>query len=46
MEGVKLTVSLIIAIVLQWTLRNTSDAPARFHWIRKIYEAVPGIDES
>jgi (S)-ureidoglycine aminohydrolase len=30
---------------LQWTLRNTSDAPARFHWIRKIYEAVPGIDK-
>jgi len=29
---------------LKWTLRNTSEAPARFHWIRKIYEAVPGID--
>ena len=30
---------------LPWTLRNTSDATARFHWIRKIYEAVPGIDK-
>ncbi|MGH1356469.1 MAG: bifunctional allantoicase/(S)-ureidoglycine aminohydrolase [Thalassovita sp.] len=27
-----------------WTLRNTSDAPARFHWIRKAYERVEGID--
>jgi (S)-ureidoglycine aminohydrolase len=30
---------------LKWTLRNTSDATARFHWIRKIYQAVPGIDK-
>jgi (S)-ureidoglycine aminohydrolase len=29
---------------LRWTLANTSGATARFHWIRKIYEAVPGID--
>ncbi len=29
---------------LRWTLRTTSETPARFHWIRKIYEAVPGID--
>jgi (S)-ureidoglycine aminohydrolase len=29
---------------LRWTLRNDGAAPARFHWIRKIYEAVPGID--
>ena len=29
---------------LRWTLRNTSETPARYHWIRKIYEAVPGID--
>ncbi|PSL22102.1 bifunctional allantoicase/(S)-ureidoglycine aminohydrolase [Shimia abyssi] len=28
----------------QWQIRNTSDKSARFHWIRKIYEAVPGID--
>ena len=29
---------------LRWTLRNDGAAPARFHWIRKVYEAVPGID--
>ena len=28
----------------QWSLKNTSIEPARFHWIRKAYEAVPGID--
>ncbi|SMP33680.1 bifunctional allantoicase/(S)-ureidoglycine aminohydrolase [Shimia sagamensis] len=28
----------------EWTLKNTSDAPAKFHWIRKKYEAVEGID--
>jgi len=27
-----------------WTLRNTGDAPARFHWIRKAYERVEGLD--
>ncbi|WP_019903593.1 bifunctional allantoicase/(S)-ureidoglycine aminohydrolase [Methylobacterium sp. 77] len=27
-----------------WTLRNRGDEPARFHWIRKAYERVPGID--
>lgn len=27
-----------------WRLRNTSDAPARFHWVRKAYERVEGID--
>lgn len=26
-----------------WTLRNASDVPLRFHWIRKAYEAVPGL---
>ncbi len=26
-----------------WSLRNTTDAPCRFHWIRKAYEAVEGI---
>ena len=26
-----------------WTLRNTSDATLRFHWIRKAYEAVEGL---
>ncbi|SFG44980.1 bifunctional allantoicase/(S)-ureidoglycine aminohydrolase [Methylobacterium gossipiicola] len=27
-----------------WTFRNTGGEPARFHWIRKAYERVPGID--
>ncbi|MDH6233650.1 (S)-ureidoglycine aminohydrolase [Mesorhizobium soli] len=27
-----------------WTLRNESAAAARFHWIRKAYEYVEGID--
>lgn len=27
----------------RWTLRNTSPAPARLHWIRKAYEAAPGL---
>jgi len=27
-----------------WTLHNTSDATASFHWIRKAYEVVEGID--
>ncbi|CAA2101874.1 (S)-ureidoglycine aminohydrolase [Methylobacterium bullatum] len=27
-----------------WTLRNDGDEPTRFHWIRKAYEHVPGID--
>ncbi|WP_156459726.1 MULTISPECIES: bifunctional allantoicase/(S)-ureidoglycine aminohydrolase [unclassified Mesorhizobium] len=27
-----------------WTLRNKGTATARFHWIRKAYEAVDGID--
>ncbi|MDO8883078.1 bifunctional allantoicase/(S)-ureidoglycine aminohydrolase [Pseudotabrizicola sp.] len=27
----------------RWTLRATGDAPARFHWLRKLYEAAPGI---
>jgi (S)-ureidoglycine aminohydrolase len=27
-----------------WTARNQSGAPARFHWIRKAYEPVDGID--
>ncbi|MEP1441984.1 MAG: bifunctional allantoicase/(S)-ureidoglycine aminohydrolase [Hyphomicrobiales bacterium] len=28
----------------KWTAFNKSDAPVRFHWIRKAYEAVEGID--
>ena len=27
-----------------WSVANTTDAPARFHWIRKPYQAVEGID--
>jgi (S)-ureidoglycine aminohydrolase len=27
----------------QWTIANSGEAPARFHWIRKVYERVPGI---
>lgn len=27
-----------------WTLRNTSDAVTRFHWVRKSYDAVDGMD--
>jgi (S)-ureidoglycine aminohydrolase len=28
----------------KWTLANKGKAPMRFHWIRKSYEAVDGID--
>ncbi|MEO0633287.1 MAG: bifunctional allantoicase/(S)-ureidoglycine aminohydrolase [Pseudomonadota bacterium] len=28
----------------EWTLRNTADTPVRFHWIRKRYHAVAGLD--
>ena len=28
----------------QWSVHNESDAPVRFNWIRKAYEAVDGID--
>nr|WP_298376760.1 bifunctional allantoicase/(S)-ureidoglycine aminohydrolase [uncultured Halomonas sp.] len=27
-----------------WQVRNDGDAPARFHWIRKAYEYVDGIE--
>lgn len=27
-----------------WSLTNRATAPARFHWVRKRYEAVEGID--
>jgi len=26
-----------------WRLRNSKDHPARFHWIRKLYEPAPGL---
>jgi (S)-ureidoglycine aminohydrolase len=28
----------------EWSVSNESDAPVRFHWIRKAYEHVDGID--
>lgn len=28
----------------RWRLRNSGEEPARFHWIRKAYEAVSGLD--
>ena len=27
-----------------WSIKNTTEAEARFHWIRKAYQAVEGID--
>ncbi|WP_022723421.1 bifunctional allantoicase/(S)-ureidoglycine aminohydrolase [Rhodopseudomonas sp. B29] len=27
-----------------WSLRNQGSEPARFHWIRKAYQAAPGLD--
>jgi len=28
-----------------WSLRNNTDAVTRFHWVRKAYEAAPGIEK-
>ena len=28
----------------QWTLRAAGDAPAAFHWVRKHYQAVEGVE--
>ncbi|WP_019997542.1 bifunctional allantoicase/(S)-ureidoglycine aminohydrolase [Aureimonas ureilytica] len=28
-----------------WTLRNETQGAARFHWVRKAYEPVPGLDK-
>ena len=33
-----------LAPAAAWSLRNAGPAPARFHWIRKAYERVPGLD--
>ena len=27
----------------EWTFKNTSSAPVRFHWLRKAYEAAKGV---
>lgn len=29
----------------QWTLKNDSKALSRFHWIRKVYESIEGIEK-
>jgi (S)-ureidoglycine aminohydrolase len=29
---------------MAWAFRNTSKKPVRFHWIRKAYEAVDGVE--
>ena len=29
---------------VRWQLHNTSTTPAKFHWIRKLYEPAPGWD--
>ncbi|CDZ30141.1 Hypothetical protein NGAL_HAMBI490_50090 [Neorhizobium galegae bv. officinalis] len=28
----------------KWTFRNDSSAPIRFHWVRKVFKAVEGLD--
>jgi (S)-ureidoglycine aminohydrolase len=28
-----------------WSARNETSAPVKFHWIRKAYEAVPGLEK-
>lgn len=28
----------------QWSLRNTGSQPVRFHWIRKVYRGVEGLE--
>ncbi len=29
----------------KWSLKNNGSEPAKFHWVRKAYEAVEGIDK-
>ncbi len=29
----------------KWSLKTTGSAPAKFHWVRKAYESVAGIDK-
>jgi (S)-ureidoglycine aminohydrolase len=29
----------------KWTLKNTGSEPAKFHWVRKAYEAAKGIEK-
>jgi (S)-ureidoglycine aminohydrolase len=28
----------------RWTVENTSAAPAKFHWVRKVFQAVEGLE--
>ncbi|PYE35112.1 (S)-ureidoglycine aminohydrolase [Rhizobium sp. PP-F2F-G38] len=28
----------------RWTLKNTGDVPAKFHWVRKAFEVVEGLE--
>ena len=28
-----------------WTIRNRGEAPATFHWVRKAWEAAPGVEK-
>ena len=30
---------------VSWALKNNTDSGARFHWIRKVYERVEGLDQ-
>ncbi|MTI45619.1 (S)-ureidoglycine aminohydrolase [Roseibium hamelinense] len=30
--------------ICDWTARNEGDTPVRFHWVRKAYEKVAGLD--
>ena len=29
----------------KWSLKNTGSEPTKFHWVRKVYESVDGIDK-
>ncbi len=33
-----------LPLAADWTLHNAATDPLRFHWIRKAYQAVPGLD--
>ncbi len=47
-EGVDHTLSpgsyVYMPPATDWAFHNESDAPVRFHWLRKAYEAVEGLD--
>ena len=33
-----------LPVGMEWTLSNDTDAPVRFHWIRKAYQSVDGLE--